>query len=222
MLIWLNMTSGIVMITMAMATSTSPMVISITSNPFMRDPVKKPAVARRVQMPSGAIAGLRGLVPMVRMNRSSRLGERRIGNSNYWIGDYTVEPEDGGVGVLRMNLAMTWACLTCTTPPEDCRSGEFHWLLDALFQRVGRQHRKTGRRHWLQADPDECLQKILLNWSNYQVFSAGSESRVKLGPANANTKQAQQLVVLLPDKQVDFTIGDPFEGSYFLSLRRWQ
>ena len=29
----------------------------------------------------------------------NKLGGVRIGNSDYWIGDYTVEPENGGVGV---------------------------------------------------------------------------------------------------------------------------
>jgi bacillopeptidase F (M6 metalloprotease family) len=34
-------------------------------------------------------------------------------------------------------------------------------------------------------------------------------------PASANTKQAQQLVVLLPDKSIATFIGDPYAGSYF-------
>ncbi len=34
-----------------------------------------------------------------------------------------------------------------------------------------------------------------------------------MGPANYNTKQAQPLVVLLPDKKVDSFIGEPFAGS---------
>ena len=38
---------------------------------------------------------------------------------------------------------------------------------------------------------------------------------MRLGPSNANTKQAQHLVTLLPDKSVDFPVGDPFEGEFF-------
>jgi immune inhibitor A len=29
----------------------------------------------------------------------------RIGSSNYWIGDYTIEPENGGVGVFSHEFA---------------------------------------------------------------------------------------------------------------------
>ena len=43
-----------------------------------------------------------------------------------------------------------------------------------------------------------AYEKIFLGWSNYETASAGRQRSVKLGPADANTKQAQQLVVLLP------------------------
>ena len=29
----------------------------------------------------------------------------RIGNSSYWVGDYTIEPENGGVGVFAHEFA---------------------------------------------------------------------------------------------------------------------
>jgi immune inhibitor A len=60
-----------------------------------------------------------------------------------------------------------------------------------------------------------AYEKIFLGWSNYQVVGAGQKASVRLGPANYNTKQAQQLVALLPDKKVDSFIGTPYGGSYF-------
>jgi immune inhibitor A len=47
------------------------------------------------------------------------------------------------------------------------------------------------------------------------VASAGAKSEHKLGPAEHNTKQAQGLFVLLPDKPVTEQIADPYEGEYF-------
>ncbi len=62
--------------------------------------------------------------------------------------------------------------------------------------------------------PMSAYEKIFLGWSNYEVVGYGQKASVKLGPASANTKQAQQLVVLLPDKQVSTEIGAPFAGVY--------
>ncbi len=60
-----------------------------------------------------------------------------------------------------------------------------------------------------------AYEKIFLGWSNYAMVDYGQSASIKLGPANANTKQAQQLVALLPDKQVDAFVGDPYSGIYF-------
>ena len=59
-----------------------------------------------------------------------------------------------------------------------------------------------------------AYEKIYLGWSNYEVYNYNQSVSTKLGPSNFNTKQAQQLVVLLPDKPVDFPVGDPYAGSY--------
>ena len=46
--------------------------------------------------------------------------------------------------------------------------------------------------------PMSAYEKIYLGWSDYTVVGYGQKASVKLGPATATTKQAQQLVVLLP------------------------
>jgi immune inhibitor A len=58
-------------------------------------------------------------------------------------------------------------------------------------------------------------EKFQLGWLNYEVARAGAKSEHKLGPAETNTKQAQGLFVLLPDKKVTSSIGAPYAGSYF-------
>ncbi len=50
--------------------------------------------------------------------------------------------------------------------------------------------------------PMSAYEKIFLGWSNYQLVNYGQSMSVKLGPASANTKQAQQLILMLPDKEV--------------------
>jgi immune inhibitor A len=58
-------------------------------------------------------------------------------------------------------------------------------------------------------------EKFLLGWSNYEVAFAGETSAHKLSASEINTKQAQALFVVLPDKEVTTDIGDPYAGSYF-------
>jgi immune inhibitor A len=58
-------------------------------------------------------------------------------------------------------------------------------------------------------------EKFQLGWLNYEVAFAGQKSEHKLGPAETNTKQAQGLFVVLPDKEVTTEIASPYDGDYF-------
>jgi len=58
-------------------------------------------------------------------------------------------------------------------------------------------------------------EKFQLGWLNYDVAFAGKKSSHKIGPAATNTKQAQGLFVVLPKKEVQSSLGAPFEGDKF-------
>jgi immune inhibitor A len=147
---------------------------------------------------------------------SHGLGGVRIGSSDYWIGDYTVEPEDGGVGVFSHEFGHDLGLPDLYDTSGNTGGAENSTGFWTLYS--SGSYGSTG----IPADgigskpiPMSALEKIQLGWSNYQLAFAGQTKSLKLGPANANTKQAQQLVVLLPDKNVNFTIGDAYAGSYF-------
>jgi immune inhibitor A len=147
---------------------------------------------------------------------SHGLGGLRIGNSDYWIGDYTVEPEDGGVGVFSHEFGHDLGLpdlydTSGNTGGAENSTGFWTLYSSGSYGSTGIPAEGIGSK----PIPMSAYEKIFLGWSNYQLFFAGQKASVKLGPANANTKQAQQLVVILPDKAVDFSIGDAFEGSYF-------
>ena len=64
--------------------------------------------------------------------------------------------------------------------------------------------------------PMSAYEKIFLGWSNYEVVNPGQSASLKLGPSNYITKQAQALVVLLPDKLVETPLPvDPYSGDNF-------
>ncbi len=143
------------------------------------------------------------------------LGGVRIGQSNYWIGDYTVEPENGGVGVFAHefghDLGLPDLYDTSGNTGGASNSTGF-WTLysSGSYGSSGRPAEGIGSK----PIPMSAFEKIQLGWSNYEVVGYGQQASVKLGPASANSKQAQQLVVMLPDKQLVTPVGDPFAGAW--------
>lgn len=143
-------------------------------------------------------------------------GGIKIGGSNYWIGDYTVEPENGGVGVFSheyghdLGLPDLYDTSGNTGGAEN--SAGFWTLYDVgSYGSTGNPAQGIGNTPTHMS----AYEKIFLDWSSYQVVAPGAHASVKLGPAETSTKQAQQLVVLLPDKAVTTNIGAPYAGSYF-------
>lgn len=138
------------------------------------------------------------------------LGGVQVGNSDYWIGDYTIEPENGGVGVFAHEFAhdLNLPDLYDTSGGENSTG---FWTLmsqgsygnDGTVD-IGRKPTHLG-----------AWEKFQLGWLDYDVAFAGERSRHILGPAETTTNRAQGLFVVLPDKEVTFDLGAPYAGSYF-------
>ncbi len=137
-------------------------------------------------------------------------GGIRIGNSDYWVGKYTIQPENGGVGVFTHEYGhdLTLPDLYDTSGGENgtgfwtlMSSGS--WMNDGTID-IGSKSSHMG-----------AWEKFQLGWLNYQVASAGKTSTFKLGPMETNTKQAQGLFVVLPKKSVVSNIGTPYAGSHY-------
>lgn len=138
------------------------------------------------------------------------LGGLRIGNSDFWVGKYTVQPENGGVGVFTHEFGHDLGLpdLYDTSGGENgtgfwtlMSSGS--WMNDGTVD-IGSKPSHMG-----------AWEKLQLGWLNYEVARAGVKSVHKLGPMEFNTKQAQGLIVILPKKSVTTTIGTPFAGANF-------
>ena len=137
----------------------------------------------------------------------------RIGNTNYWIGDYTIEPENGGVGVFSHEFAHDLGL-----PDEYDTSGNTGGAENSTaWWTLMSQGSYGTQTDDLGSSPTHmsAWDKFQLGWLNYEVARAGQKSEHKLGPAEYNTKQAQGVFVLLPDKDVTRNIGSPYAGSNF-------
>ena len=149
----------------------------------------------------------------------NKLGGVQIGGatgSKYWIGDYTIEPENGGVGVFAHEFGHDLGLpdlydTSGNTGGAENSTGFWTLYSSGSYGSSGVPAEGIGQRPTHMS----ALEKIMLGWSNYEVAGGDVQTAVRLGPAETNTKQAQQLVVLLPDKAVDFNVGTPFAGAFF-------
>lgn len=149
-------------------------------------------------------------------------GGTQIGDSDYWIGDYTVEPENGGVGVFAheyahdLGLPDLYDTSGNSCPPLDpgcAENSTAFWTLmsSGSYGNDGTIDIGTKPTHM------GAWEKLQLGWLDYEVAFAGEKSTHKLGPASATTKKAQALITVLPDKEVVEEIGEPYAGEFYYS-----
>jgi immune inhibitor A len=141
-------------------------------------------------------------------------GGTQIGNSSKWIGDYTIEPENGGVGVFSHEFAHDLGLpdLYDTSGNTGGAENSTAWwtvMSQGSYGTVNGEDLGSAPVHF------GAWEKFQLGWLNYAVGFAGAKSSHKLGPAETNTKHAQGLFVVLPDKIVPLNLGAPYEGSLY-------
>jgi immune inhibitor A len=138
------------------------------------------------------------------------LGGIQIGDSDYWVGKYTIQPENGGVGVFTHEYGHDLG-LPDLYDTSGGENGTGFWTLMSS----GSWLDEGG--DWIGNKPSHmgAWEKFQLGWLNYEVARAGVKSEHKLGPMEFNTKQAQGLFVILPKKSVTTNIGSAYEGTYY-------
>jgi immune inhibitor A len=148
------------------------------------------------------------------------LGGYQLPGTNLWVGDYTIEPEDGGVGVFAHEFGHDLGLpdLYDTVGPGDNGTGFWtlmssgSWASDSPFS-IGDKPVHMG-----------AWEKLALGWlgDNLGIASLGQDASFDLGPAETATRNRYQaLRVNLPD-YTRTSIVFPVEGSdpnYFYSTR---
>jgi immune inhibitor A len=137
------------------------------------------------------------------------LGGIQIGNSDFWVLDYTIQPENGGVGVFAHEYGHDLGLPDLYDYTGE--NGTGFWTLMSSGSWLSQSDQEIGS----QPNHFGVWEKFQLGWLNYEVAYAGYKSEHKLGPAETNTKQAQGLFVVLPDKEVIADIGPAYEGDYY-------
>ncbi|GGT02706.1 immune inhibitor A domain-containing protein [Streptomyces griseoviridis] len=138
----------------------------------------------------------------------NKLGGTQVGDTGIWVGDYTIQPENGGLGVFAHEYGHDLGL-----PDEyDTDGGENStgfWTLMSSGSWLGRGEDAIGD---LPGDMN-AWDKLQLGWLDYTTAAAGTRSRHKLGVAEYNTENDQALIVTLPDKEVTTEVAPPAEGA---------
>ncbi|OIJ88036.1 immune inhibitor A domain-containing protein [Streptomyces colonosanans] len=139
---------------------------------------------------------------------ANKLGGTQIGDTGIWVGDYTIQPENGGLGVFAHEYGHDLGL-----PDEyDTNGGENStgfWTLMSSGSWLG-----TGKEAIGDMPGDmNAWDKLQLGWLDYDTAKAGVKSSHKLGVAEYNTKDKQALVVSLPDKAVTTEVVPPAQGQ---------
>ncbi|MFC1879569.1 immune inhibitor A domain-containing protein [Chloroflexota bacterium] len=137
------------------------------------------------------------------------VGGVQIGNSSFWLNKYTIQPENGGVGVFAHEYAHDLGIPDLYDYTGENSTG--FWTLMSSGSWLSQSNEDIGS----QPNHLGVWEKFQLGWLNYEVAYAGEKSEHKLGPAETNTKQAQGLFVVLPAKEVTEQIALPYSGDYF-------
>jgi immune inhibitor A len=140
----------------------------------------------------------------------NKYGGIQIGNSDYWVGKYTIQPENGGVGVFTHEYGHDLG-LPDLYDTSGGENGTGFWTLMSSGSWIDEGKDTIGNKPSHMG----AWEKFQLGWLNYEVARVGVKSEHKLGPMEFNTKQAQGLFVILPQKPVTAHIADPYAGSYF-------
>ncbi|GAA2273754.1 immune inhibitor A [Streptomyces hawaiiensis] len=138
----------------------------------------------------------------------NKLGGTPIGDTGVWVGDYTIQPENGGLGV----FAHEYGHDLGLPDHYDTNGGENStgfWTLMSSGSWLG-----TGKDTIGDLPGDmTAWDKLQLGWLDYATGKAAAKSKHKLGVAEYNTKNKQALVVELPKKRVTTEIVAPAQGA---------
>jgi immune inhibitor A len=131
-----------------------------------------------------------------------------IGDSGIWIGDYTTEPENGGLGVFAHEFGHDLGLRDYyDTAGGDNGTGFWTLMSGGSWLNWGKEDIGSTPGYM---GPHE---KLLLGWLDYTV--ADKSGNYKLGAANkASTKGEQAVIVPLKDKVVTVDYNTPHSGQY--------
>ncbi len=132
-----------------------------------------------------------------------------FGDTGIWAGDYTTEPENGGLGVFSHEFGHDLG-LPDLYDTAGGDNGTGFWTLMSSGSWLNHGEDSIGTTPGYMG----AWEKLQLGWVDYDVASPDATSTNVLGPAELETGNAQALVVPLPKDEIVDHYNDPYSGSY--------
>lgn len=137
------------------------------------------------------------------------LGGTQVGTTGIWAGDYTVQPENGGLSTIAHEYGHDLG-LPDHYDTAGGQNGVEWWTLMAQSRLSG-----AGEPIGTRAGDLSAWDKLQLGWLDYEVVAAGQTRALDLGPHEYNSAKPQAAIVTLPKKEITTDYGDPFAGEAF-------
>ena len=113
------------------------------------------------------------------------LGGTQVGATGVWVGDYTVQPENGGLSTFAHEYGHDLGLPDHYDTAGGGENGVEWWTLMAQ-SRLSAEGEPIGTR----AGDLSAWDKLQLGWLDYEVAVAGQDRTLRLGPSEYNTGQA--------------------------------
>ncbi len=138
----------------------------------------------------------------------NKLGGTQIADTGVWVGDYTIQPENGGLSVFAHEYGHDLGLPDDYDTSGGGDNNSEYWTLMA-------QSRLNGKDEPLGTRPGDlgAWNKLQLGWFDYEAVPAGGKKTLDLGPQEYNSAKPQGAVVVLPKKDVTVDNGAPASGS---------
>jgi immune inhibitor A len=165
--------------------------------------------------PSGTTSGSSGA--SVGPTRANVTNAYPVTPTGIFVGDYTIQPENGGLGVFAHEFGHDLGLPDHYDTSSGGSNGNSFWNIMANGSYLGDGTVDIGSR------PGDLMgwDKLQLGWFNYEIAKPGKLSSIKLGPAETNTKQAQGLVVILPPEKNGYYVFNAVSGAPFGTKMYW-
>ncbi len=138
------------------------------------------------------------------------LGGAQIGDTGLWVGDYTIQPENGGLSVFAHEYGHDLGL------PDDYDTNNGPSNNNEWWTLMSQSRLSAAGDEAIGTKPGDigAWQKLQLGWLDYEVIKAGDTKTLQMGPEEYNTAKPQAAVVVLPKKQVTTTLPTPTSGDY--------
>jgi immune inhibitor A len=143
-------------------------------------------------------------------------GGAKIGDSDYYIGDYTVEPENGGLGVFAHEFGHDLG-LPDYYDTSGGENGTAFWTLMSSGSWLSHGANAPEGEEGIGTVPGLMgpEEKLYLGWLDYTEVNAGESGTYTLGPSQHTYDGADQAIkVNLPESSTPYDYATPAEGEH--------